>query len=74
MKNYVKKNRVKKNIDINKLATTLNVSPQIINDIENNIYIPDAIGALKLAKFLQVKVEDIFILEKSDYKKDPLST
>ena len=67
MKNYIKKFRVEQNININELAVELHVSPQIINNIENNIFIPNAVVALKLAKLLQVKVKDIFILEKSDY-------
>ncbi len=67
MKNCVKKIRDKKNISISELAEKLQIGTQKILEIENNIFMPDAIIALKLAKYLQVKVQEIFLLEESDY-------
>ena len=44
------------------LSNNANVSRKSINAIENGIYIPSTALALKIAKILKCKVEDIFKL------------
>lgn len=63
MKNKVKEYRKLKNITQDDLAKELNVTRQTINAIENQKYSPTLSLALKLAKYLEVSVEELFIIE-----------
>jgi len=45
------------------LSTELHVTRQTINAIENNKYNPSLELAMKLAKFLNTTVEELFTLE-----------
>lgn len=60
MKNIVKELREKRQLTQETLATKLNVSRQTINSIETNKYVASLDLALKIAKFFDLKVEDIF--------------
>ena len=44
------------------LSNDANVSRKSINAMENGIYVPSTVLALKIAKILKCKVEDIFKL------------
>ena len=44
------------------LSESADVSRKSINAIENGIYIPSTVLALKISKTLECKVEDLFIL------------
>ena len=44
------------------LSNNADVSRKSINAIENGIYVPSTVLALKIAKILKCKVEDIFKL------------
>ena len=44
------------------LSVNAEVSRKSINAIENGIYVPSTVLALKIAKTLRCKVEDLFIL------------
>ena len=46
------------------LSESAEVSRKSINAIENGIYVPSTVLALKIAKTLKCKVEDIFKLPK----------
>ena len=46
------------------LSESADVSRKSINAIENGIYIPSTVLALKISKTLGRKVEDLFILPK----------
>ena len=46
------------------LSESADVSRKSINAIENGIYVPSTVLALKIAKTLKCKVEDLFILPK----------
>jgi putative transcriptional regulator len=48
------------------LAQAIGVSRQTIVAIEKGKYTPSTILALKLARYFQVKVEEIFTLEPED--------
>ncbi len=63
MKNRIKELRKKKGYRQEDLAEALNVSRQTIIAIENDKYNPTLELAMKLAKFLSITVEDLFILE-----------
>ncbi|MFO7938524.1 MAG: helix-turn-helix transcriptional regulator [Bacteroidales bacterium] len=66
MKNTLKVERAKKDITQNRLAQAIGVSRQTIVAIEKGKYTPSTILALKLARYFQVKVEEIFTLEPED--------
>lgn len=48
------------------LAKAIGVSRQTINAIESNKYVPSAVLVLKLARFFNKPVEEIFQLEEDD--------
>lgn len=66
MKNTVKVERAKKDMTQAQLAEKIGVSRQTINAIESQDYVPSVVLALKIAKLFEVKVNDIFELEKGD--------
>jgi putative transcriptional regulator len=66
MKNTIRIERAIKSITQADLAEAVQVSRQSINAIESNKYVPSAILALKIARYFEKKVEDIFALEDSD--------
>ncbi len=66
MKNSLKVERAKKNITQADLAEAIGVSRQTINAIELGKYNPSVILALKLAKFFETSIHQIFELEVND--------
>jgi putative transcriptional regulator len=66
MINTVKEERIKKQLTQTELADLVNVSRQTIFSIEINKYTPSVLLAMKLAKVLGKKVEQLFIVEESD--------
>ncbi|MDM8158628.1 helix-turn-helix transcriptional regulator [Labilibaculum sp. K2S] len=66
MKNLIKVERAKKDITQAGLAECIQVSRQTINAIEKGKFIPSTMLALKMARFFECTVEDIFILEEGD--------
>lgn len=69
MENRVKEERNNKELTQTQLAEAIGVSRQTIFSIETGKYIPSVILALKLAKQFGKTVEEIFLLEASDYGK-----
>ncbi|MCD1116457.1 helix-turn-helix transcriptional regulator [Chryseobacterium turcicum] len=66
MKNTIKIERALKNITQEDLAKKIGVSRQTINAMEAGKYVPSTVLALKIAKYFDKKVEDIFELEIED--------
>lgn len=66
MKNTIKIERVLKNITQEDLAKKIGVSRQTINAMEAGKYVPSTVLALKIAKYFDKKVENIFELEDED--------
>ena len=66
MINTVKEERMKKQLTQSELADLVNVSRQTIFSIEINKYTPSVLLAMKLAKVLGRKVEQLFIVEEAD--------
>jgi putative transcriptional regulator len=62
-KNRLKDIRAQHNLTQADLAVMAGVSRKTINTIENEVFIPSTLLALKLAKVLDCKVEDLFFLE-----------
>ena len=48
------------------LAEKISVSRQTIHAIEKGKFVPSTVLALKIARFFEVKVEEIFTLEEGD--------
>ncbi len=66
MQNNLKEYRDAAALTQEQLADKVGVSRQSIISIEKGQYIPTTVLALKLAKALKLKVEDLFVLEKGD--------
>lgn len=66
MKNNLKVLRAIKNISQEELANQIEVSRQTINAMEKGKYVPSTLLALKLARFFEKSVEDIFELEENE--------
>jgi putative transcriptional regulator len=60
--NTVKEHRVAKAMTQAELAIAIGVSRKTINTIENGVFVPSTILALKLAGIFGVAVEDVFSL------------
>lgn len=66
MKNTIKIERALKSITQEDLAKEIGVSRQTINAMEAGKYVPSTVLALKIARYFEKKVEDIFELEPED--------
>ena len=66
MKNNLKVERAIKNITQEELAKQIGVTRQAINSIELNKYVPSTILVLKLSKYFNKTVNELFSLEDSD--------
>lgn len=62
MINKIKIHRAIKEVTQARLAEEIGVSRQTINAIEKNKYVPSTVLALKLARFFEVNVEELFQL------------
>ncbi len=65
----IKELRKKRLLSQQELATALNVSRQTVSYIENGHKQPTITLALKIAKFFNLSVEELFSLEENDIKK-----
>lgn len=63
LKNRLKELRAARNLTQADLAVMAQVSRKTINTIENEVFVPSALLALKLARVLEVSVEALFFLE-----------
>lgn len=66
MKNRLETIRKERGIKQEELATALEVSRQTIGSLENGRYNPSIILAFKIARFFNMRIEEIFIYEE-DY-------
>ena len=62
-KNRLKDYRTARNLTQADVAVMAQVSRKTINTIENEIFIPSTALALRLARVLETKVEELFYLE-----------
>ena len=63
LKNTIKVERARQNMTQAELAQRVGVSRKTINTIETGRFVPTTITAIKIARALEVGVEDIFTLE-----------
>lgn len=61
--NQIKVQRAIKNITQEELAAHIGVTRKTINTIETGKFVPSTILALKLARFFEIKVEELFTLK-----------
>lgn len=66
MKNIISKLRKENKITQEELANEVGVTRQTITSIENGKYIASLPLAFKIAKFFEMKIEDIFTMEEDD--------
>ena len=66
MTNNIRVERAIKNITQQQLAQELRVSRQTINAIELGKYVPSSLLALKIARYFQKPLEEIFSLSPED--------
>jgi putative transcriptional regulator len=66
MTNNLKVLRAIKNISQEELAKQIEVSRQTINAMEKGKYVSSTLLALKLARYFEKPVEEIFTLEEND--------
>ncbi len=62
LKNRLEELRRKAGLTQQELSEKAEVSRKSINAIENGVYVPSTVLALKIAKTLKCKVEDLFKL------------
>lgn len=63
MQNNIRIERARHQITQAELAEHINVSRQTIHAIETGKFVPSTTLALKIAKYFNVKLEDIFYLD-----------
>ena len=68
MKNNIELLRNLKKISQSELAESLQVTRQTISSLETGKYNPSIILAFKIAKFFDLKIEDIFIYEGDNFE------
>lgn len=62
LQNQIKVQRAIKNVTQDELASKIGVTRKTINTIENGKFVPSTILAMRLAKFFEIKVEELFKL------------
>lgn len=60
--NQIKVQRAIKNLTQEELATKIGVTRKTINTIENGKFVPSTILAIRLARYFEIKVEELFEL------------
>ncbi len=69
MENTIRVERAKKRITQAELAKQVEVSRQTIHAIETGKFVPSTVLALKISQYFGIMFEDLFKLEKTDFKK-----
>jgi putative transcriptional regulator len=62
LSNQIKVQRAIKNITQEELAAQIGVTRKTINTIETCKFVPSTILAIKLARFFEIRVEELFTL------------
>ena len=69
MENTIRVERAKKRITQAELAKQVSVSRQTIHAVETGKFVPSTVLALKISQYFDIMLEDLFQLEKTDFKK-----
>jgi putative transcriptional regulator len=62
LNNKIRIQRAIKNVTQEELAAQVGVTRKTINTIENGKFVPSTILAIRLARFFEIKVEELFEL------------
>lgn len=62
LRNRLREERTRQNLTQADLATLVEVSRKTINTVENGVFIPSTVLALRLARALKTSVEELFQL------------
>lgn len=65
LRNQIKVQRAIKNLTQEELATKIGVTRKTINTIENGKFVPSTILAIRLARFFEINVEELFELNET---------
>ena len=66
MRNWIKVERAKRDMTQEDLAKALGVSPHVIASVESGKYKANVEFAIRLSRYFNKKVEDIFFLTEED--------
>lgn len=66
MRNTIRVERAKQNITQGQLADAIGVSRQTIHAIETGKFAPSVVTALKISKYFDTNVQEIFQLDEED--------
>ncbi len=66
MKNRIEEIRTARGIRQEDFAKILGVSRQTISSLENGRYNPSILLAYKIARYFELKIEDVFIFEEEE--------
>jgi putative transcriptional regulator len=69
LRNRLRELRAERDLTQAALAEMVGVSRKTINTIENGVFVPSTLLALKLAQALRLKVEDLFSLAPHEVEK-----
>jgi putative transcriptional regulator len=69
LRNRLRELRAERDLTQAALAELVGVSRKTINTIENGVFVPSTLLALKLAQALGLKVEDLFSLGSNEVEK-----
>jgi putative transcriptional regulator len=64
LRNHLRDARARRDLTQQQLAEAIGVSRKTINTIENGVFVPSTILALKLARLFRTSVEELFELGK----------
>lgn len=68
MKNRIEEIRKERGIRQEDFAKTMGVSRQTISSLETGRYNPSITLAYKIAKYFDMTIEEVFIMEEEDFK------
>ena len=68
MKNRIEEIRKERGIKQEDFAKSMGVSRQTISSLENGRYNPSIILAFKIAKYFDMTIEEVFLIEEDDLK------
>jgi putative transcriptional regulator len=69
LRNRLRELRAERDLTQAALAEMVRVSRKTINTIENGVFVPSTVLALKLAQALGLRVEDLFSLDNHEVEK-----
>ena len=65
LQNRLKEHRARRNLTQEQLAGLVGVTRKTVNTVENGVFIPSTLLALRLARALETPVEELFFLNES---------